>query len=459
MLPTIAFYLFLQLAIGAWVMRKIKSEADYLLAGRTLGLGLTSISLFATWFGAETVMGSAGAIAREGLAGGRADPFGYAICLLLMALLLAYRMREAGYVTLGDFFRNRFGARVEKLAVLIFIPTSLLWAAAQLLAFAFIVEKVAGIGFSEALFGATVFILFYTLLGGMLADVIHDVIQGAVVVTGLGALAWLLIAKAGGPVEAWALVTSQQLAFTGIGENWLERLDRWAVPILGSLVAQEALSRLLATRSAQVARNSCLLAAMIYLSVGLLPVIAGLLGPHLLTGLPEGDGYVIALAEAVLPPLFYILFVGALVAAILSTIDSTLLSLAALIEHNLLLAHFPTATEKQRVWMARLCVALSGLAAYGFALGSESIYGLLELASSFGSAGILVTVLMGLFWPRGGALAATVTLIAGVAVTFGGELWQWKAPYLTALAVALGCYLSIAWLEKRRGIANPVITA
>lgn len=450
LLAAIAAYLLIQLAIGAWVMRYIKSETDYLLAGRSLGLGLASFSLFATWFGAETVMGSSAAIAEEGLAGSRADPFGYALCLLLMALLLAYKMREAGYVTLGDFFRERFGARVEKLAVVIIIPTSLLWAAAQLLAFALILERVAGISFDLALAGGTVFILLYTLLGGMLADVIHDLVQGTVVVFGLAALAWLLVENAGGTSGAWAMIEPSQLSFTAEDESWLMRLDRWAVPILGSLVAQEALSRLLATRAARIARNSCLLAAGIYLLVGMLPVIAGLLGPHLLPDLPPGDGYIIGLAETMLPYALYVVFCGALVAAVLSTIDSTLLSLSALLEHNLISPALPHATGRQRLRLVRGCVALAGLAAYGLAMSSEGIYALLELASSFGSAGILVTVLIGLYRPFGGPRAASLTLLMGVGSILAGEWLAWPAPYLTAIGLCLLTYMTAAILEKPR---------
>ncbi len=459
LLTAIVAYLALQLIIGAWVMRYIKSEADYLIAGRSLGLGIAAISLFATWFGAETVMGSSAAIAREGLSGSRADPFGYTLCLLLMALLLAYKMRAANYVTMGDYFRERFGPKVEKLAVLIFMPTSLLWAAAQLLAFSLILSKTAGIDLSSALIAATLFILIYTMLGGMLADVVHDLIQGSVVAFGLMALAWILIDKAGGFSHAWALIEPSQLSFTAEGESWWVRADRWAVPIFGSLVAQEALSRLLATRSAKIARQSCFLAAGIYLLIGLLPVIAGLLGPHLLRNLPQGDGYIVALAESTLPPMLYVLFSGALIAAILSTIDSTLLSLSALLEHNLLSPFFPTATQTQRIRMARGCVALSALAAYAFAAGSESIYGLLEMASSFGSAGILVTVMIGLYFRFGGRIAATATLIIGVLATFTGSFLEWEMPYLTSLALCLTTYLAFAWLEKRTGIAKPVVTA
>jgi Na+/proline symporter len=89
LLLAILGYVAAQLAVGVWVSRRIRSEADYLLAGRNLGYGLATASLFATWFGAETCLGAAGSVYRGGLGGATAEPFGYALCLLLMGFVFA----------------------------------------------------------------------------------------------------------------------------------------------------------------------------------------------------------------------------------------------------------------------------------------------------------------------------------------------------------------------------------
>ena len=104
-------YLILQFAIAYIASRTIKVEADYFVAGRKLGVYAVAMSVFATWFGAESVMGSSGAVAAQGLCGGSADPFGYTLCLLAMATFIAYKMREAGVITFVDFFQQRFGRR------------------------------------------------------------------------------------------------------------------------------------------------------------------------------------------------------------------------------------------------------------------------------------------------------------------------------------------------------------
>src|SRR5690606_9667120 len=96
--PLIALgaFLVLQLGIGVWISRRIATEDDYLVAGRRLGPLLATFSIFATWFGAETVIGSAGEAFANGVSLGSAEPFGYGLCLVLMGLFLARPLWNRG---------------------------------------------------------------------------------------------------------------------------------------------------------------------------------------------------------------------------------------------------------------------------------------------------------------------------------------------------------------------------
>ncbi len=128
-------YILLQLLLGVLVSRKIRNETDFLLAGRRLGFVLATFSIFATWFGAESCVGTAGAAYEDGLAGVTADPFGYTICLLLMGLVFAVPLWKMKLTTIADFFRHRYSISAERLTALLMVPTSLLWVAAQIRAF------------------------------------------------------------------------------------------------------------------------------------------------------------------------------------------------------------------------------------------------------------------------------------------------------------------------------------
>ncbi|RMH60973.1 MAG: sodium:solute symporter, partial [Bacteroidetes bacterium] len=141
-------YVLVQLGIGLYVSRRIRTEDDYLIAGRQLGYGLGTFTIFATWFGAETCIGAAGAIYEQGLSGGTADPFGYGVCLLLMGFVFAVPLWRHKLTTLADLFRRRYSAGVERLAVILMVPTSLLWAAAQVRAFGQVLSASSGLELS-----------------------------------------------------------------------------------------------------------------------------------------------------------------------------------------------------------------------------------------------------------------------------------------------------------------------
>jgi Na+/proline symporter len=450
----IGAYLVVQFAFGIFVSRRIATERDYLLAGRRLGVTLAAFSIFATWFGAETVVGAAGRIYSDGLAGGSADPFGYALCLVVLGIFVAAPLWRRQYTTFGDLFRERYSPGVERLAVLLMVPTSLLWAAAQIRAFGQVVSASSDLEVSIAITAAAAFVIVYTVAGGLLADVVTDFVQSIGIVVGLVILLVAVGAAQGGLSSLVASIDAERLALFSTAEATpLELVEAWAVPVCGSLLAVELLSRVLGCKSAATARNATLVGAAIYLVVGLIPVTIGLVGPSLAQDLDEPEQLVAVLAQQHLSTFLYVLFAGALISAILSTVDSCLLAAASLVSHNVVLPLKPTLTDRQRILTARICVAAFGVLAYVIALYAGGIYELVATASAFGSAGIFVVGMFGLFSRVGGAPSAYAALVAGVAVWAAGEYWlDWSTPYVAALAAALAAYLLAALVKGRRAL-------
>ncbi|MDH4043465.1 MAG: sodium:solute symporter, partial [Gemmatimonadota bacterium] len=194
-LTGVLVYILLQLALGFWVSRRVKTEDDYLVAGRRLGFPIVMFTVFATWFGAETCIGSAGEAYRAGLSGTTADPFGYAGCLLFMALVYAVPLWKRKLTTLADLFRQRYGQGVERLAVLLLVPTSLMWAAAQIRAFGHVLGAASNFSIEFTVTIAAVVVIVYTVAGGLLADAITDFVQGVVLIIGLALVAGLMFAS------------------------------------------------------------------------------------------------------------------------------------------------------------------------------------------------------------------------------------------------------------------------
>jgi len=443
-------YVLLQLAIGLVVSRRLDSESDYLIAGRQLGPWMALLSIFATWFGAETCLGASGAVYGAGLHGASAEPFGYAACLLLMGVFFAAPLWRRKLSTLADFFRDRFSPGVERLVVLMMVPTSVLWAAAQVRGFGQVVAASSELNGDVAIGVGAVVAILYTTAGGLLADVVTDMVQGVVLIAGLIVLAYFAI-----PADmAWNLSILEHPTWPAHGTtSWPSRIEAWTIPIVGSVWAQELGARVLGCRSERVAHHASIGAGGLYLLVGCIPLALGLLGPTLLPGLTEHEQFLPRLAQLYLPTWAYIIFAGALISAILSTVDSALLSAASLTSHNLLARLRPDASDRTRLLLARLSVIVFGIVAWWLAVKAGGVYELVESASSFGSAGIFVAGTFGLFTSFGGPRSASVALIVGAGVWLvGSHATAVETPYLLALACSLGGYVLVGLRETQRRV-------
>jgi Na+/proline symporter len=442
-------YLALQLGIGVYISRRIRSESDYLLAGRNLGYTLATFSIFATWFGSETIMGSAGNAFRDGISLANAEPFGYGLCLILMGLIFAGPLWRRRLTTLADLFRQRYSVRVERLAAVILIPGSILWAAAQIRAFGYILSTTStDIPVDVAIAIAAGFTMLYAMFGGLLADAVNDVIQGSVVMVGLSVvLVGVLIAAPETGDSVLSGVGPVSLLPPSEAYSWA-LLEEWAIPICGSVVATELVGRIVATRTPNVARRSSLAAGVMYIGIGIIPLVIGVLGQRIVPSLAEAEQVIPAVAQALLPTFFFAIFAGGLVAAILSTVDSTLLVSSGLMSHNLIVPILRITNERTKVLIARAGVLAFGSIAYVQAIRADGVFELVEEASAFGSAGILITVCFGLFTKMGGPVAATMSLATGVLSYVAATMADYPYPYLLSLSTSLLTYVVIAVLER-----------
>ncbi|MFL5271785.1 MAG: sodium:solute symporter family protein, partial [Anaeromyxobacteraceae bacterium] len=428
-------YLAVQLAIGFWASRRVRSEDDYLLAGRRLGPGLATFSIFATWFGAETCIGAAGRAHARGLSSTSAEPFGYGLCLLAMGVLYAVPLWRRKLTTFADLYGRRFSPVVERTAAVLLVPGSILWAAAQMRGFGHVLTTAAGFDSRVAVAVAAGFCILYTVFGGLLADATNDLVQGIVLTIGLSVLAVAVVMRLGGPAHAaGALVGSFSVPrLAAEATPLLGTLEAWAIPVFGSALATELVSRVIACRSPEVARRSSLLAGAMYIAVGSIPVAVGLLAHRLAGPVADAEQVLPAVAREVLPAAGYVLFAGALVAAILSTVDSTLLVAAGLVSHNLLVPAFRIESQRTKVLLARAGVATFGVLAWWLASG-HGVFELVEQASALGSSGTFVAATFGLFTPWGGSRTALATLVVGPIVYAAASAAGWETPFLASLA-------------------------
>jgi len=184
LIVSVLIYLAVTIAIGLLAARYVRNSTDYLVAGRSLPLYMNTATVFATWFGAETVLSVSATFARDGMGGIVADPFGSSFCLLFVALFFARAFYRMDLLTIGDFYRKRYGKPVEVITSVAITASYLGWTSAQLtaLGLAFSVLSGGALSLSEGIFLGAVIVLFYTIWGGMWSVAWTDLFQTVVIV-------------------------------------------------------------------------------------------------------------------------------------------------------------------------------------------------------------------------------------------------------------------------------------
>jgi Na+/proline symporter len=255
----------------------------------------------------------------------------------------------------------------------------------------------------------------------------------------------------GGVSAGLAHVEREQLQLARADSGWLDTLEQLAIPVCGTIVAVELISRFLGARTAEVARLGTVVGGGLYLLIGLIPVFLGLMGPHLIGKTPDSEQIVPRLAEIFLPGVLYVAFVGAIISAILSAVHAALHAPASQISHNIVVRLIPHITDRGKLWSVRITVMGLSVIAYLLAVTSQRIHDLVETASAFGSAGVFVTTLFALFTRFGGPTSAYTSVAAGLLVWAGGKYaLDLAAPYLLGLLAAGLGYVGVALFEARR---------
>ncbi|MEM5774754.1 MAG: hypothetical protein AAGU05_07090, partial [Anaerolineaceae bacterium] len=339
----IVIILIVRLAIGYWASRKVETTVDYVAAGRRLPLWMAGPSIMATWFAAETLMGSSASAYRFGFQGVVFDPFGAALCLILSAFFVVRLARRAQYLTLMDFYERRFGKAMSVIGAVIQIITYFGWTAAQIVAGGSILHVLLGWPLQMGMILVGVIVTVYTMMGGLWADTALDFMQMFLIGIGLVILFTVIVNQVGGwdafvgmagaqygsePFALWPVRDEGYLGYTG-GMGIFYYLAAWMAIGLGSIPAQDYLQRTCAAKGEGTAVKSTYFAAGLYLLLGIIPALIGVaaytgLGPDL--ALDETEFVLINMAIKYLPPVLVAVFIAALASALMSTSDSSMLA-------------------------------------------------------------------------------------------------------------------------------------
>lgn len=429
LLILVIIYLLGTLAIGAWAGSRIKDTSDFAVAGHRLPLIMVITTSFATWFGAETVMGIPAKFVAGGLREVVEDPFGASMCLVLVGLFFAQRLYKMNLLTIGDYYRNRFGVKIEILCSILIILSYLGWVAAQITALGHVFEVLSD-GWIDVRVGmviGTVLVLIYVIMGGMLAVAYTDFIQMIVLVIGLSYIAWVSADLAGGTDKVFALAHDRNW-FTILPEStfqgWSVFIAAAITMMFGSIPQQDVFQRVMSAKDSHTARNGAVIGGLCYLAFAFVPmfIVASslLIIPDEATQLFEED------AQKVLPTLILnkmpffaqVMFFGALVSAIKSTSSATLLAPSTSFVENVLRHLWPTLDDRHLLTAMRITILIftALVLTYAICVHGTSIYDMVSAAYQVTLVGSFVPLVFGLYWKRATTQGALLSIILGVGV-------------------------------------------
>jgi SSS family solute:Na+ symporter len=419
----IGAYFLAVFAIGFYLARRTRDETDLFLAGRRLGWLPIGLSLFASNISSTTLIGLAGAAYSWGIAVANYEWMAAPVLVLFSVVLIPLYLR-ARIGTVPEYLQRRFDARVRRyFSALTLVSNIVVDTAGTLFAGALVLTSfVPALDlFSAALLLAAV-AGAYTAAGGLAAVVYTDVLQAVVLLIGACLVSFLAF-------EAVDFDWSRVVAASEPGQlNLFLPLSDPNLPWLGTVVGvpvlgfyfwctnQFIVQRVLGARSVADARRGALFAGLLKLPVLFIMVLPGVLATLILPPLDNADQVFPALISELLPVGLRGVVLAALVAALMSSVDSTLNSASALLTLDFIKPLRPGLTPRQLAWVGRGAIGLFMLLAATVAplIGHfEGLFHYLQTALAFLVPPVAALFLLGALWRRPGPGAALTTLIGG----------------------------------------------
>ncbi|MGZ3183398.1 MAG: sodium:solute symporter family protein [Telluria sp.] len=479
LVASVVVYLLGTLALGMWAGTRIKNTGDFAVAGRSLPLVMVITTTFATWFGAETVMGIPAKFAQGGLNALIEDPFGAGTCLILVGLVFAKRLYKLNLLTIGDYYRARYGKGIEVFCSVTIILSYLGWVAAQITAIGLVFSVLTGGAMSQevGMIVGMLAVLIYVVVGGFLAVAITDFIQMIVLIVGLSIIAFYSADLAGGAHKVFALADQRNLwrflpepTFTDMAMFFGAGITM----MFGSIPQQDVYQRVMSAKDADTARAGAAIGGLSYILFAFVPMFivtcAVLVMGDQAMEMAKTD-YQRVLPTFVMtrmPLIMQILFFGALLSAIKSTSSATLLAPSTSFVENILKNLRPHMNDKQQLFAMRCTIVVFAVLVLAYAIASRgtAIYDLVSSAYQVTLVGAFVPLFMGLFWKRATTQGAIFSLVLGIGTwvlyfpqvsSLGANFPGQLAGFIAALVGMFAGSLLPQFLQNRHEHASHIV--
>ncbi|MEZ0237757.1 MAG: sodium:solute symporter family protein [Methylophilaceae bacterium] len=475
LLGFVILYLVISIGIGVYAATRVHNTRDYVTAGRSLPLVMVIAMVFATWFGAETVLGIPATFLEEDLGGLISDPFGASLCLVLFGLFFARPLYRMNLLTIGDFYRKKYNRFVEVVVSIAIALSYLGWVSAQVTALGLVFNVLSDGSITQAqgiLIGAAV-VLLYTLYGGMWSVALTTFFQMIIIVLGLFWIAYLVSDMAGGVGKVVAHAQS-----AGKFNFWPELNTVAMIAFIsglltmgfGSIPQQDVFQRANASQNEKVAVWGSVLGGVSYFLFAAVPLFlayaATLIDPNMVTGLlAKGDSQHIlpSLVVGHLPLYAQVIFYGALLSVIMSTASGTLLAPSVTISENILKGFMNRLDDKHFLWVTRGVVAAFTICVTIYALWSlETETGIHQMVENAYKVTLVIgftPLVAGLYWKRASAQGAILAILLGTLTWIPMEIFmpegegmippQFAGFLMSVLGMLIGSLMPKMWLAHR----------
>jgi Na+/proline symporter len=455
LLGFVIVYWIISVGIGIYAAKFVHDTKDFAVAGRRMPMYIVTATVFATWFGSETVLGIPATFMKDGFSGIIADPFGSSLCLILVGLFFARPLYRMNLLTIGDYYRKRYSRPVEMLTTLCIVISYLGWVGAQIKALGLVFSVVSDGQITQQwgmIIGAST-VLVYTMLGGMFSVAITDFIQMIIIVLGMLYIAYAVSGIVPGGASAVISHAAANDKFHLFPKPELKDvlwfLAAWITMMLGSIPQQDVFQRVQSAKDENIAARSSILGGVLYFGFAFIPMFlaysASLIQPEMVSGaLKEGGDTQLILPNLILSPIVpifaQIMFFGALLSAIKSCASATLLAPSVSFSENIVRPLLPGISDKRFLTLMRVVLVGFTVLVTSFALSTDaSIYKMVENAYKVTLVGAFVPLVMGLYWKRATNLGATLAIIFGLVIWMGFERFEPEGlvpPQLAGLAAA-----------------------
>lgn len=437
-------YLMILIAVGAYRSKFVKTQDDFMVAGRKLSAKVLVGTLLATWIGSGSIIAGAGLAYDKGFPALWFDAGVWAALVILF--FIAGRARRFGQYTVPDILEARYNKYARLLGTIVTIIAYTAIVSYQFRAGGMVLNLITGISVDQGIIITAVFVIGYTVLAGLISVAYTDVVNGVIMVIGLVIALPFLLSNAGGwagvaqnlPVEHFQLLGNMSL---------LEALG-YALPTMLLLLGESGMyQRFFSARDERTAKRAVVGWIIVTILIETLIVVLAVVGSSMFSDI-DGEMVILHSVRHGLPVLIGCLTLAAIVAVIVSTADSFLLVPSTNIMRDIYQRFInPNLSQKKMVLYSRIVVVALGLFAFVQVRFFEKVLEMAIYAYTIYGVGITPAVMAAFFWKRATAAAGVCSITAGTVVTIVWEILNqpWDIPTVyPALGLSLFCLIFIS---------------